>query len=100
MNTHNLARFQHNECVETRTWEDLAWQGPVDSFVTGCIDGLPYDMLVEWSTWACWQDHPCLAKVQEAVMGDFMCYVYNDLEDMWYPWSLKKWIDQNATCPA
>jgi hypothetical protein len=93
-------RFQYSECIETRSWEDIAQQGPGDFFKTGGIDGLPYDMLAEWSTWACWKDHPCLSRLQEAVNGDFMCYVYNDLEDKWYPWAMNKEIVQHASCPA
>jgi hypothetical protein len=99
MSKHTLARFQYNECVETRRWEDIAQQDPGDHFTTGGIDGLPYDMLTEWSTWACWQDHQCLSRLQEAAHGDFMCYVYSDVEDKWYPWAVKKEIDQNASCP-
>jgi hypothetical protein len=30
----------------------------------------------------------------EAGMGDCVCYAYNGVKDKWYPWPLKKWIDQ------
>ncbi len=93
-------RFLYSECMETRSWEHIVQQGPGDFFKTGGLGGLPYDMLAEWSTWACWQDHPCLSRLPEAVNGDFMCYVYNDLENKWYPWAVKNDIDQHASCPA
>jgi hypothetical protein len=96
----HMARFQFNECIETRSWEDIARQGPGDFFETGGVAGLPHDMLAEWSTWACWRDHPCLSRLQGAVNGKFMCYVYNDLEDKWYPWAVKREIDLHASCPA
>ncbi len=50
----------------------------------------------QWGVWACWKDHLCLQKLVNAVDGDYMCFVYNELEEAWYPWGIKRDVQQDT----
>ncbi len=80
------ARFRFPECVETRTWEDIAESAP-DGASIFSSGGLNYDH-PDFGVWGCWKVHSCLSKVPHED-GDAMCYVYHETEKKWFPWTLK-----------
>jgi hypothetical protein len=79
-------RFSSPECVETRTWEELAevMRDKEDMFTTGSLGN---DKTVNFHVWACFKDHSCLSVVSHGE-GDAMCYVFHEEEETWYPWGL------------
>jgi len=81
-----LARFATPECVETRTWEQIAREMQQNSVCTTGNLGPKY--LPDFESWACWQQHKCLTKI-EHVSGDAMCYVYDEKAKKWLAWGLK-----------
>jgi hypothetical protein len=94
--------FLYDECKETRTWEQVASEGKAaastQNFKTGGLDIVSHGLKQVWGVWACWKDHPCLQKLMNSVDGDYMCFVYNELEEAWYPWGIKREVQQR-TCP-
>jgi hypothetical protein len=89
----NIARFKYQECVENRTWEEITAQGMDggdSSFSTG---GLSEVVLPDFEVWACWEGHRCLSKVPH-VQGDAMCYVYDEVNSRWIPWSVRSDMQQ------
>ncbi len=79
------ARFAAPECVETRTWEDIAAEGLVaPAFMTG---GLGSEFWPDFWAWACWQQHLCMTAEQRK-NGESMCYVYDENGSRWLPWGL------------
>ncbi len=91
-------KFLHEECKETRTWEQIASEGKTSNFKTGGLNMSPDTLAELWAVWACWRDHPCLQKLVDAVAGDYMCFVYHEIEKAWYPWGIKRVIGEQAMC--
>jgi hypothetical protein len=91
-------KFLYDECKETRTWEQVASEGKASASTQNFKAGGLHLESQLWGVWACWKDHPCLQKLVNAVDGDYMCYVYNELEQAWYPWGIKREVEQH-TCP-
>ena len=79
--------FSHPDCAERRTWQEISrdLEGR-HLFSTGSL-GAAYTPA--FRVWACWKQHPCLARVSTS-QADSMCYVYHELENRWLPWGLKK----------
>jgi hypothetical protein len=90
-------QFHFDECKETRSWEDIAKEGP-GKFTSGGISNLSPDLKATWQVWGCWQGHPCLSKLSGVKDGEHMCYVYNEEQKAWYPWGTKSDIDQQSAC--
>jgi hypothetical protein len=81
-------RFSSTECLETRTWEQLAqvMRDKTDLFTTGSLGD---SETANFHVWACFKDHPCLSVVTHND-GDAMCYVFHETEEKWYPWGLSR----------
>ncbi len=94
-----INKFLFNECKERRTWEQIGTESPV-KFKTGGLGKISGATRKQWDVWACWKDHPCLLKLSDAVDGDYMCYVYNELEKTWHAWGIKRDVEREASCPA
>jgi hypothetical protein len=84
------------ECVETRTWEQIAIEMQQDTkFSTGTLVS-EFLSPEEFEMWGCWKDHGCLTQVQHAA-GDAMCYVYDEKNKKWIAWGLQSEV---LTCEA
>ena len=82
-----VSRFNHPECSETRTWEELArtYKDIPHMFSTGYLGSVKS---ADFQVWACFVGHPCLHKVAASSYTDAMCYKYHEREKTWYPWML------------
>ncbi len=99
MNPDVMKKFLFEECEETRIWEELVSESPLN-FKTGGLHMIPEANQEQWGVWACWKDHPCLLRLSNVVHGDYMCYVYNELENTWHAWGIKREVEQQAACSA
>jgi hypothetical protein len=80
------SRFSFPQCVENRTWQQLASFFTSDAMLIS--GGLGQLATGDFHVWACFgAPHPCLSVVSHAP-GDSMCYAFNDKEQLWYPWCL------------
>jgi hypothetical protein len=77
-------RFAFHECMETRTWEQLAaaYKSAPHMLSSG---GQPsFSGGEDLKVWMCVQDHPCLALVTSGSSSDAMCYLYDERLNKWY----------------
>jgi hypothetical protein len=79
-------RFKYDECIETRTWEDIAQEMQKSDFVTTGI--LASQFWKRYEAWVCWQQHECLSRVPHSPR-DSMCYVHDEQSRKWLAWGLK-----------
>ncbi len=79
-----IDRFRFPQCVENRTWEQLASTYSPGSIKYGGLGQLSSNT---FGVWACLPYHPCLSLVPHAE-DDMMCYVFHEKDRTWYPWSL------------
>ncbi len=81
-------RFSHPECVENRTWKDIAanTRNEKSMFTSGSLRKVYTPD--HFHVWGCWKQHECLQRVPH-VDGDSMCYVYHEKEHTWLPWKLR-----------
>jgi hypothetical protein len=86
-------RFNFPQCVENRTWSQLASTYSLDTFISGGLGALSSGT---FKVWACFAFHPCLSLVPHA-QGDMMCYVFDEEKAHWYPWCLNS---ERAVCSA
>jgi hypothetical protein len=79
-------RFSSVECVEKRTWEELAHEmkGKQDIFTTGSLGTQKTE---NFHVWACFNIHSCLSVVSHSD-GDAMCYAFHETQEQWYPMGL------------
>jgi hypothetical protein len=89
-----ISRFAYSECEEKRTWQQLGreYVNIPHMFSMGGLGPLSTE---EFDQWVCIRDHACLQKVK-ASEQEFMCYVFHETENKWYPWALQSEIKQ--TC--
>ena len=86
-------QYAVTECVETRTWEDIAKEKLKDpQFTTG---GLGAEHWPNYRAWACWQHHSCLTP-EHRESGDAMCYVYDERGRRWLAWGPQSQVMQCA----
>ncbi len=84
-------QFRFPECVENRTWEELAGTLTSKTMSHGGLGKLEYKRFEDW---ACFRNHLCLSVVAHAE-GDMMCYVYDSdmrtesTRSRWYAWALR-----------
>jgi hypothetical protein len=84
-------RFGYPECLETRSWQDVARELLDGALVTtGSLDRI-YGQ--QYEAWACWQQHPCLSRISHSP-HDAMCYVYDEIRYKWLPWGLQSELRQ------
>jgi hypothetical protein len=79
-------RFSPPECLETRTWEELArvMRDKQDMFTSGSLGA---EKTENFLVWACFKEHTCLSVISHPD-GDAMCYVYHESQKKWYPMGL------------
>jgi hypothetical protein len=84
-------RFAYQKCIETRSWEMIAnfYKNFRDHFSSGSLGDLSDDVFFSW---ACFRGHPCLSELGALSQDDAMCYVYNEIDDTWFPWGIKSEI--------
>jgi hypothetical protein len=85
-----VSRFDHPECVEVRTWQQIAQSilsesMPKNDFATGGLGGL---QTPEFGVWACFLAHPCVQHMG-GQSTDSMCYAFSEDQQSWYPWGFK-----------
>ncbi len=78
-------RFRFPQCIENRTWLQLAAAYSSDTIISG---GLGPRSSEAFGVWACFAHHPCLSVVSRGP-NDMMCYAFNEENEHWYPWCLK-----------
>ncbi len=80
------SRFSAPECVETRTWEELAevMRDKQDVFTSGSLGDRNS---ANFHVWACFKEHSCLSVISHSD-GDAMCYAFHEAEEKWYPMGL------------
>jgi len=82
-----INRYALPECVEVRTWEQIARELQSDtSFTTGTLKP---EYLPDFEVWGCWKHHSCLSKFQHASADDAMCYVFDETKSKWLAWGLQ-----------
>ncbi len=79
------SQFGYDDCIETRSWEDIARTMKASSLIT--VGSLSGQYWPEYESWACFQEHKCLSLVTHSP-GDAMCYVYDEVKKKWLPWGL------------
>jgi hypothetical protein len=84
-------RFAYQKCIETRSWEMIAnyYKNFRDHFSSGSLGDLSDEVFFSW---ACFRGHPCLSELGALSPTDAMCYVYNEIENTWFPWGIKSEI--------
>ncbi len=95
-----IQEFRFDECQENRTWETISKQGP-NKFKTGGIGGLAsQEDSKTWVAWGCWQGHACLTRLAGVGADDYMCYVYHEQQEAWYPWGIRSKLMHDNFCSA
>ncbi len=89
-----MDRFDFPQCVENRTWQQLASTYSPDAIITG---GLGLISSEAFRVWVCFASHPCLSFVPHD-QDDMMCYVFNEVEQSWYPWCLNSERKPSVIC--
>jgi hypothetical protein len=86
-------RFAFHECMENRTWEQLAsaYKSAPHMLSSG---GLPsFSGGEDLFVWMCLQAHPCVDLVtpsgNSGGSSDAMCYLYDERLNKWYPYALR-----------
>jgi hypothetical protein len=92
-----ISRFDHSECNETRTWDDIArtYASAPDMLMTGGLGSLASE---NFEVWACFRGHACLHRLVPFSYTDVMCYVYHEKEERWLPWALRS--EMNSCGPS
>ncbi len=80
-----LDRFRFLQCVENRTWQQLASSYSPGNMISGGLGLLSSEA---FAVWACFSYHPCLSFLPHE-QGDMMCYVFNEENEHWHPWYLR-----------
>jgi hypothetical protein len=95
-----MSQFDSAECDEHRSWEHIVRNSSV-VYTTGGLRGSFHT--VDFTTWACFSQHPCIAKVGGA-NDDSMCFVYDETrsdegnEPVWMAWGLNSQLHVSGTC--
>jgi hypothetical protein len=95
-----MIQFDNAECTERRTWEHIVRNSSV-IHTTGGLRGSFHT--VDFTNWACFSQHPCIAKFGGA-NDDSMCFVYDETrsdegnEPVWMAWGLNSQLQVSGTC--
>ncbi len=89
------SRFDHPECNETRSWEQIAhaYKDSRSMLSTGSLGPLK---TADFMVWVCFKGHPCLYKVLSGPSAgtDAMCYMYHETRQRWHAWALQSELQQ------
>ena len=75
------------ECTsENRTMLEVISLAKEQGFSAGGLAALSEG---PWTTWACWQLHPCLESIGMTNQGEAVCYKRNEDDGSWLLWGLQ-----------